>query len=337
MHKMENINQLHQLITSASSIAIFPHEDPDADCLSSACGLGIVLKALGKTITIVEADRIPEYLAGIFYGSEMIVSELPLQQYDLLICLDTSNAELLDPISYPKYLRNTSTPIINIDHHQTNTHYGTLNIIDALASAEGELLSSLCRKLEIAIPSEAAHNFLLGTIFDTQYFKVPSTSAQTFYEASSLIQQGANLQQILSAYSNPPSVDEAYMFSHLLSLMQTTPDKSIVWISIPLSLEKQPYFDSAIKSLISYMNSLKGVAIALKFTEEEAEDKKGTNIKVSLRSKTLDISPIAALHNGGGHKNASGCKLYNISREEAETTLVKECQKLVENKVTAEK
>jgi nanoRNase/pAp phosphatase (c-di-AMP/oligoRNAs hydrolase) len=30
-----------------------------------------------------------------------------------------------------------------------------------------------------------------------------------------------------------------------------------------------------------------------------------------LRSKTLDISPIASKFNGGGHKNASGFKLDN--------------------------
>ena len=43
-----------------------------------------------------------------------------------------------------------------------------------------------------------------------------------------------------------------------------------------------------------------------------AENEDGL-IRVEMRSKSFDVQQVAILYNGGGHLNASGCRLSNIN------------------------
>ena len=49
------------------------------------------------------------------------------------------------------------------------------------------------------------------------------------------------------------------------------------------------------------------------------EDKKST--KVSLRSKTIDLTPVVEKFNGGGHKMAAGCTIRKPAKEAIELIL----------------
>lgn len=73
---------------------------------------------------------------------------------------------------------------------------------------------------------------------------------------------------------------------------------------------------------VDYLTSIRGVEVALLFQEI-----KDDFYKVSLRSNgDVDVSKIAAVFQGGGHRKASGCR-FSGSLDQAKHRLIEECAK----------
>lgn len=296
------IKKVYELVMKATCIAIFPHENPDADCIGSACGLQILLEEkFSKHVYVIEADPLTPFLKDNIYNTNMIVTKLPSSaKPDLFICLDTSNVTALTPKSYEEYIKNRTVPLINIDHHATNMQYGDVNIIIPECSSEGELLEQTLRACHITIPPHAAHNFLFGLIFDTQSFKVPTVNDKTLESAMNLQKQGAELTKIMRVYLDPPSFAEAMALKKILTNLHTTRDHAILWTSASKEDLQDPNFESSLQKIKSYLVNIKEAQIVATFKETDE------GIDVSLRSKHINILEVAKYFHGGGHKNAAG-------------------------------
>src|SRR5580700_5061745 len=60
MPLVESIPLAAAAITEARTIVMACHVNPDGDALGSMLGLAIALKTLGKDLTVISADGIPE-------------------------------------------------------------------------------------------------------------------------------------------------------------------------------------------------------------------------------------------------------------------------------------
>jgi phosphoesterase RecJ-like protein len=70
-------------------------------------------------------------------------------------------------------------------------------------------------------------------------------------------------------------------------------------------LEEFGVSKDAMEGFVNYPRSISGVEVAVAFREEA-----DGNFRVSLRSKgRVDVSAVATLFGGGGHRNAAGCLL----------------------------
>ena len=72
--------------------------------------------------------------------------------------------------------------------------------------------------------------------------------------------------------------------------------------------------DSETNGFISYIQSVKGIELALFFRETSKENQ----IRVSFRSKgKIDVNSLARKFGGGGHERAAGCLMEgNIEKVE---------------------
>src|ERR1041385_7698163 len=80
---------------------------------------------------------------------------------------------------------------VNIDHHATGEHFGTINWIDSTASAVGEMIYNLCKAIGGRITKEIAECVYMALVTDTGSFHFPNTSDRTLKVASELIKAGA--------------------------------------------------------------------------------------------------------------------------------------------------
>jgi phosphoesterase RecJ-like protein len=76
------------------------------------------------------------------------------------------------------------------------------------------------------------------------------------------------------------------------------------------------------KEYLSLMSGIKGVPIWFCVTEIIEKNE----YRVSIRSKKIDISQVAAKYRGGGHLNASGATIYSLDEM---SELIKELEALI--------
>ena len=83
------------------------------------------------------------------------------------------------------------TPLVVIDNHPENKHYGKINFVNPNASSVSEIMATVLKKLGLEMDSDTAHNLLTGIEFATASFSSPSTSFEAFETAGACLRVGA--------------------------------------------------------------------------------------------------------------------------------------------------
>src|SRR5437868_5729752 len=144
------LSQVVELIENKQNFAITTHVRPDGDGIGSSLGLCWLLRSLGKSAEVIVSDGIPATYHTLPGADEIVhVSEVS-GKYDAVFVIECSNIERPNI----KNLENQFT--VNIDHHTTCEHFGSINWIDATASAVGEMIYNLCKAIGGRISKEIA-------------------------------------------------------------------------------------------------------------------------------------------------------------------------------------
>ena len=133
---MINEETLNYFKLLPEKIIVTVHKAPDYDAIGSLLAMGALLKYLGRDATLYSPDINIKQLKHL-PGIKKII-RIPKSEYDLGIFLDCSDQSR---ISHPNDFPNT-TKIMNIDHHQDNTHFGDINVVHNISSV-GEILFNL--------------------------------------------------------------------------------------------------------------------------------------------------------------------------------------------------
>ena len=81
-------------------------------------------------------------------------------------------------------------PVVNIDHHLGNQHYGEINWVDSAAPAVGEMVYRLAQGLKVDIDADTATALYLTLVTDTGGFRFSNATPAAFEAAASLVRDG---------------------------------------------------------------------------------------------------------------------------------------------------
>jgi phosphoesterase RecJ-like protein len=299
------INKLQQLILSAHKILIVTHSKPDGDALGSSLAFSKFLDALGKENSIFSLGPIPNS-ANFLPGRRKIKSsfnEINLTDYALLAILDCGDLKQTDIEKNLSAIAPTVS-IINIDHHQTNENFGSVNIVDALASSTAEIIFNLFKELDFPVDKETATCLLTGLVTDTANFSNPATTFASLEAAGQLLSRGANLGEISSNVLKNKSLSVLKFWGTILSRLTENKKLGVVTTVITKEdLDLANLNEEAFEGVTNFLNNLKGakIVLVLKATEDG-------KIKGSFRTTTpgIDVSRLAKTFGGGGHAKAAG-------------------------------
>lgn len=128
---------------------------------------------------------------------DLSIETLP-PKYELIIILDCPDLEQLGKLYEENAKLFFETPILNIDHHCSNEHFGRVNIIDHTARSCSEIIFNLISPLgENLFDEDSSTCLLAGIISQTQNFQNQNTTPQAFKTAATLISHGARQQEII--------------------------------------------------------------------------------------------------------------------------------------------
>ncbi|MBU1008035.1 bifunctional oligoribonuclease/PAP phosphatase NrnA [Candidatus Dependentiae bacterium] len=284
-------------IKKSSKITLLTHFKPDGDGIAACIAFELVLSRLGKQVETIypsapelELQRRPQ---NVFVNDHS-------QSPDLLIALDTANYERL---YYPQAFRDI--PLINIDHHVSNSINGAYNFIDPNASSVCEVLFNFIVSCDREyIDREVAENLLFGILYDSRVFHTQSTYPTTLRIAADLVDLGGDLFKLkleLLAHKSPKIFK---LWALMLDRLTVSVSERAAWSYLLQDDLRQ--LGLSISSLVGFndfLADISGIDVTILFYETE-----DGYTKVSLRSKEYDVNVFAAKFGGGGHKHASGIR-----------------------------
>ena len=291
-----------ELIDSYHSITILSHIHPDADALGTSLGIYALLKAYGKRVEVVNySEELPQYLD--FLPNYTKIKNKMSYEDSLIIACDCGS---IDRLGFELDGRD----IINIDHHQTNTYYGRLNYVDASLVATSHMAYKLTKEY-FTISKEAATCFYVALLSDTQYFKTSNVDSAVFEFAMELLQQEVNHQEVTQHMTLRNSLASIRVLGRALDSLRLHQEAKISSMIVDKAMmESTGATVQDIHGIVDYGKSLVTVEIAIVLVEYQNE------IRVSLRSKSKDISILAETFGGGGHQLAAGFTAKSTNLEE---------------------
>ena len=297
------VENILEAVREASSILVVGHIRPDGDCIGSQVGLALALEGAGKRVTVWNQDPVPDKLK--FLDRDRRVRKPSSgHSFDLVIATDSAALDRLGKVA--DFLPD-GVPIINIDHHASNTRSGKINWVSPREPSTGELIFDLCKWAGWKITQPMADCLFTAVSTDTGSFQYPSTTPDTLETAAELVNRGANLGMICQEIYQSYPLTRVCLLRHVYSNFRLTHEAKTVYFW----LRKKDYSRAGASTeesegLIDHVRAIDGVVVAVVFEEVEAEV-----TRVSWRSKaaSVDVAAIARSFGGGGHKAAAGARI----------------------------
>lgn len=230
--------------------------------------------------------------------------------YDLIIVIDTADPNLLGSLYTDHIDLFSEVPVLNIDHHISNTRFGQIQLIDPTAASATEVLYHWFMQVPLfkeQMTPDIATLLLTGLITDTRSFQNPNTTPRSLEVAADLLDRGARQQEIIQHIYKTKPLSTLRIWGRALNRLQIDPDAGIVWSAVSredlTEMEATPKETSGI--LDELISTIPGARVYVLFTEVD-----DGSLKASARSSAeVDISQLAGkLFGGGGHARAAGFK-----------------------------
>ncbi len=307
--KLHVIKEVANKIREGHSFLVASHVNPEGDAIGSALAMAQGLKDLGKEVTVFFEDRIPEIYRFLPFSGEVIHGFDGENSYDVSVIVDCGE---LDRVGDKFKSFQHKGVVLNVDHHYANSRFGDVNLIDGEASSTGEIVYEVLSLLSVEITADIAKNIYVSIMTDTGSFRYSSSTARAFFIASEMVKAGVKPWEVAqSVYESYPE-KKLKLLGEVLQTLEISNNGRIASMYVTQEMiQRLGATKDLIDGYVNYPRSISGVDVAFLLSEVSSNTLKGTGkYKVSFRSKGLiNVAEIAAELGGGGHPNASGCKV----------------------------
>lgn len=303
--------QILQRIHSAQHVILVMHRKPDGDTAGAALAIAHYLETQNKPHTCFCVDVLPPSLR-FLPGAHTVTSALSHWRaesvaFDLIIVLDTGDLAYAGIHEHVAALPQ-SIPIINIDHHKTNTQFGHHNLVIPEASSTCEIVHDLLSSAA-ALNHTIATCLLTGLVTDTGGFMNLATTASALTAAANLLSHGVTVHTMSKKTLRNRDAATLLLWGRALERLYITNLGMAMTMLTPDDFRDCNATSDAVEGLSNFLNIC-----------DQAQDVRGTGIlaevepgriKGSLRTTNplMDVSKIATLFGGGGHVKAAGFEI----------------------------
>jgi len=325
MGENDNFDKIWESLRDKKKILMTLHNGPDGDSLGSCTAMKYVLeREFGSDITLISRDELSETLSKFPYAKEVVfgkkITEIDLGSFDAVLFLDCGALDYATSLKEEDLKRCFS---VNIDHHHTNSYFGSLNYIDSDASSTCSVLARKFDELGLEFDKEMATRLLLGVCTDSDFFRFRNARS-ALGDASFLVSKGADYYEgvVVPILYNRPLNLEKY-FSLLMNNLKVD-KRGFCFSSVSHDdITRLGLNRSEVRLGVSTLDGIADMDFVFTLSELEGE------IKGSFRSnKGVDVSRYAKELGGGGHKSAAAFILPLMPLGEAEKKVLEVIDKV---------
>ncbi|HJQ46166.1 MAG TPA: DHH family phosphoesterase [Amycolatopsis sp.] len=300
-----------ELLREATDVTLLAHVRPDADALGSALALGRALHQRGATVRVSFAtpDETPESLRGLDPGNLIVPADAVPETNALIICLDTPVPERLGSL---RDRLGKAGAVLVIDHHASNTRYGTHHIVDDTAEATAILVFRLLDELGAPLDEPIARCLYAGLVTDTSGFRRATPS--THQAAARLLEAGVDPDKLTREVVDDHPFAWLPMLAQVLATARLEPDAAQGFGLVHAVVTLQAAADvrlEEVEGVVDVVRSTREAEVAAVLKQQGPAD-----WTVSLRAAgKIDVSVAARGLGGGGHRLAAGCTVSGTAEE----------------------
>ena len=275
---------------------IATHINPEGDALGSSIALSMALETLGKKTLIYDRDPVPDYYRFLPGHERFIHSSggIETSAFNLLLLdCNTPDRAGIEALEF----RSSAV----IDHHETEKEFGNIKWVEPHAAATGMMIFSLIKELGTPITKEIALNLYTALAIDTGTFRYDKTTAEVLKVASELVEAGAKPSLVSNGLYETWTEQRFRLL--ILSLNTLDIRENVAFTAVTNEMFQQTGTSAEdTENFSGFPRMMKHVVVSAFFRQITDNE-----WKVSLRSKgDVNVAQIAALFEGGGHKNAAG-------------------------------
>lgn len=326
--------KLLELIQSSQDILITSHISPDPDAVTSVLLLGATLqKNFPEKRVRMALDEEPTRDLSMLKGYENLIFGSLYDKFvslkpDLFIMLDVAKAARVSRDKgeeIKSYITDNGVNTVIIDHHEEiGRDEADVYINERLPATAMQVYRTVFDELGLNKPEGYADIVLLGILSDTNRFKYQDPQYRlTFSVVSELLDAGASIEkletraerfdkddlQILAEFLRNTTIKDGYSYSFL------TDDFIDTW-----TLNSKKFSSIKSGSDIYTNNYLRNIGDNFWGFVVYREIPSGENV-YSARFRAIDgsgdMSKLAGVLGGGGHKGAAGAKFDAANLQEA--------------------
>lgn len=294
----------HETLRDATRVLIVAHKKPDGDTLGAAAAMFNFCKANGILATGFCLDVVPaqySYMPGTdeFTADPAVFAD---PRHDVLAVFDAGDLRFAGIADLVAAMPSKPT-IVNFDHHATNERYGAVNVVDVTASSTAEVVYDFLGTVGADIDRAIATCLLTGILTDTGSFSNPATTDTSLEAASELMRRGAKMQEVATRLMRNKSLTSLRLWGQVLARLKYNERLGVASTAIfAKEIEAEGIDEEHVEGISNFLNQFLDAKVVLVLKELP-----GNKVKGSLRTaEDIDVSALAKLLGGGGHKKAAG-------------------------------
>ena len=317
------LKKLAHKINTAKSVILTTHKICDGDGLGSMLSVYHALhkKKSVRAITVDKISRKYNFLSPEKYTESFEQLKTPIEPAEIGLVFDTNDYRRIQPLY--EELKKNCREIIYIDHHPvltTGPKPSINSIVDTSAASTGEICYFLLKEMELSLNQSIATALYVSIVFDTQRFHFIKNSEISHKICADLCQYIQNNENIYTQLFGVTSLEKMNFLSYTIKQTKYFYQSKVAVLE--MSIEELNKHTLSIEDACDFLDmTLEVSSTQLSILIVHLSDNK---YKLSFRSKKWDVSKLAEVFNGGGHKNSSGATLVNYKknpREEILTTI----------------
>jgi bifunctional oligoribonuclease and PAP phosphatase NrnA len=294
------------ILDGADRVCLACHVRPDADALGSMIAVAQALRVRGQQViaSFAEPFAVPAILT-FLPGLELLSppGSVPARP-EVMMSFDASGIDRLGDLAGPAAV---AAELIVVDHHASNTGFGSVSLVDPAAAATAVLAAELIGRLGVPLTRDIAVDLYAGLVTDTGSFRFSATTPRVHELAARLLAAGVDPAAVSRELYDRAPFGYLSLLAAALGRAQLDREaaggRGLVWTTVTRA--DRASADLPIDAAESVIDQVRRtdeaeVAVVLK------EDDQGV-WQVSVRSKDrVDVGKAATELGGGGHARAAG-------------------------------
>ena len=288
-------------LAAARSVTIICHVYPDADTVGAGLALALVLDREGADVQVSFATPavLPEQLRTLPGGRFLVPAGEVRRDADLVVTVDAAGVSRLGALAD---LVEPGREVLAIDHHKSNSMFGSLNFLDPSADSTTVLVAEILEAWGKPIQPDVGRCLYAGLTTDTGSFRWASPRALRL--AARLVEHGVDNAELSRRLLDTHPFEWLPLLSRVLSTATLVPEaadgRGLVYVIVGHA-DCSANGSNEVESIVDIVRTTEQAEVAVVFKEIRPQ-----HWSVSMRAKSLDLSQIATGFGGGGHRLAAG-------------------------------